>query len=83
MFTLVVLEGATVFHYENVLSVYLTETLGMSTDYIGFIFAVKSFTYGVMCVLTPRYICKWMPRRQIICLGIFWLAIANAFIGST
>lgn len=83
MFTLVILEGATVFHYENVLSVYLVDSLGMSDDHLGYVFAVKSFVYGVMSYLTPKYICKWLQRRTIILLGIVFLGIANAFIGST
>jgi sugar phosphate permease len=83
VFALIILEGATVFHYENVLSVYLVDTLGMSDDYLGYIFAIKYIVYGIMGVLIPKYVSKWFQRRTIILLGIVFLGIANAFMGST
>jgi hypothetical protein len=77
-----IIVGLTVFHYENVLSVYLTDTIGMKEDYLGYIFAIKSLVYAPMGYITPKYIYGIFTRRQLICMGIFWLALANCFIGS-
>jgi MFS family permease len=68
------------FAYENGLSVYLTDTIGMNENYISYIFALRAFTYALFCKLSPLFL-KFFTNRQMIGSGIFLAAVANAFTG--
>ncbi len=76
------LMNMTIFSFENILSVYLTDTLLMNVDYIGYIFGVRAGAYAIMSLITPR-LCKVFRKRSIINVGLVLIGVANALMGSS
>lgn len=53
LLVIIALINVTIFQFENILSLYLTGTLNMSSNYIGYIFSVRAFAYAIMSLITP------------------------------
>lgn len=68
--------------FEDGLSLYLTDVIGMNYDYISYIYALRAFSYALFSKVMP-YIIKYIPRRWILCFGLFIVVLANLFTGGS
>lgn len=63
MLIMLILTTITSYHFYNVLSVYLTDTIGMSDDYLGYVYLIGTVFYAITNILVPKYLCNVFTRR--------------------
>ncbi len=70
----------TIFSYENTITDYLEDTIGMSADYVSYVSCIQAFSEGMMGLVTPM-LDEHIRRRTTIGIAIIFIALANAFMG--